>query len=90
MFKSINPQLIINFGLLDTHYNLLRQSENPLKLFCIPERLYHISHQLFNYKIAFVNLHRKNTNSKGNFVQENRFKTLVLKIFGIQNIYSLK
>ena len=35
-------------------------------------------HQLFGYKITFVNSQRKNTNSKDDFVFKNRFETLVL------------
>jgi hypothetical protein len=43
-----------------------------------------ILQQLFDYKTTFVNLQRKNTNSKDNFVLKNRFYLFVLKISGIQ------
>ena len=55
---------------------------------CIPESCNtKISHQLFDYKITFINSLRKNTNSKGdlNFVLETRFETIVLEISDIQN-----
>ena len=43
-----------------------------------------MSHQLFDYKVTFVNSQFENTNSKDDFVVKNRFETLVLKICGIQ------
>ena len=36
-------------------------------------------------KITFVNLQRKNTNSKSDFVLKKQFETFVFKISGIQN-----
>ena len=43
-----------------------------------------ISHQLFDYKIIFVNSEHMKTNLKGDFVFENWFETFVLKKSGIQ------
>ena len=43
-----------------------------------------ISHQHFDYKIAFVNSQHKNTNFKGDFFLKNRFEMYVLKISGIE------
>ena len=45
-----------------------------------------ISHQLFDYRITFMNSQCENTNSKGDFVLKNRFETSVLKISGIQKL----
>ena len=45
----------------------------------------YISHQLFEYKITFVNSQHENTTLKGDFVHKNQFETFVLKISGIQN-----
>ena len=42
--------------------------------------LTNISHQLFDYKITFVNSQGDNTNSKGGFVLKNRFETIVLRL----------
>ena len=43
--------------------------------FSIPESYnMNISHQLVHYKIAFVNLQHKNTNSKDGFVLKNLYK----------------
>ena len=55
-------------------------------MICLPESFHtNISHQLFYYKITFVNSQRENTNSKGDFVYlKKRFETFVLKIYGIQ------
>ena len=36
-----------------------------------------ISHQVFDHNITFLNLQRKKTNSKGDFVLKNRFDTFV-------------
>ena len=53
-------------------------------IICIPENLNaNISHQLFQYKITFVNSQLENTNSKGDFVLKNRVQTFVLKNSGI-------
>ena len=53
--------------------------------FVIPESFNtNISHQLFDYKIAFVSSQLENTNSKGDFVLKNRFETSVLKVSDIQ------
>ena len=38
-----------------------------------------ILHQLFKYKIAFVNSQHEKTNLKGDFVIKNRFKRFVLR-----------
>ena len=38
-----------------------------------------ISHQLFDYKISFVNSQLENTYSKGDFVIKNSFETFVLR-----------
>ena len=43
-----------------------------------------IKHQLFDYKITFMNPQRENTNSKHDFVQKKRFEKFVLKISGTQ------
>ena len=51
------------------------------KPFCIPESLNtNISHQLFDYKITFLNSHREKTDSKSDFVLKTQFETFVLKI----------
>ena len=44
-----------------------------------------ISHQIFDYKITFVNSELENTNSKGDFVLKKRFEMFVLNISGLQN-----
>ena len=43
-----------------------------------------ISHQLFDYKIIFVNSQLENANSNGDFVLKNKFETFALKISVIQ------
>ena len=44
---------------------------------CIPESFNtNISHQLFDYKITFVNSQRKNTNSKGDFKLKTWFENI--------------
>ena len=43
-----------------------------------------ISHQLFDYKITFVNSQRENTNSKGDFVHKNWVETFFSKFSGVQ------
>ena len=43
-----------------------------------------ISHQIFDNKVTFVNSQPKNTNSKGDFVLQNRVETFVLKISDVQ------
>ena len=43
-----------------------------------------LTHQLFDYKIAFVNSQLKKTNSKDDFVLKYWFGTFVLKDSGIQ------
>ena len=61
-----------------------------MKIVCIPESFKtNISHQLFDYKIPFVNSQRKNTNSKGDFELKNRFETFVFwytKIWAYLNL----
>ena len=58
-----------------------------ISLPCIPKSFkMSISHQLFDYKIIFVNSQRENMNLNDNFVLNNRFKTFVLKISGIKKI----
>ena len=58
---------------------------NIIHSFCIPESFNtKISHQLFDFKITFVNSHSENKNSKGDFVLKNWFETSVFKISGIQ------
>ena len=55
-------------------------------MFYIPESFnMNISHQLFAYKISFVNS-REKTKSKGDFVLKNKFKTFFLKISGEQKL----
>ena len=52
---------------------------------CIPESLVRTFHTSFlTTKQPFINSQHENTNSKGDFVLTNRFKTLVVKISGIQ------
>ena len=59
--------------------------ENRKQEFCISESFNTgILHQLFYYKITFVNSQREKTNSKGDIVPKNLFETFVLKISGIQ------
>ena len=54
--------------------------------FCLPESFnMNISHQLLDYKIAFVNSQHEYTNSKGEFVLENRFKMFILKYLEYKN-----
>ena len=58
----------------------LKNSTEIIKPICIPESFNtNISHQLFVYKITYVNSQHKNTNSKGDFVLKNQFETLVCK-----------
>ena len=53
---------------------------------CIPESFnMNISHQLFDYKIAFANSQCEYTNSKGDFELKTRFKTFVLKFLEYKN-----
>jgi hypothetical protein len=54
-------------------------------MYCIPESFTYISHQLFDYKITFVNSQHKNTNSKDDFELKNLFETSVLQISGCKN-----
>ena len=70
---------IINAFLSDTEIiNLFNVLRLAFFIYCykhirIPESFNtNISHQLFDYKITFVNSHRY-INSKGNFVLKNRF-----------------
>ena len=45
-----------------------------MKYVCIPESLnMNILHQLFDYKITFVNSQRENINKKGDMVLKNQF-----------------
>ena len=39
----------------------------------------------YEYKITFVNSQHENTNSKGDLILKNRFLTVGLKIYDIQN-----
>ena len=49
-----------------------------------------ILHQLFDYKITFVNSECENLNAKGDFVLKNGFETFVLMVSGIQKNLSQK
>ena len=65
--------IIIRFSLRKLH---LIQTKTVIinKSLCIPESFNtNISHQLFNYKITFMNSRNKNPNSKDAFVLKNRF-----------------
>jgi phosphatidylinositol kinase/protein kinase (PI-3 family) len=54
-------------------------------MFCISESINtNISHQLFDYKITFVN--SQNTNLKGDFVLKTRFEPIDFKDFGYTKI----
>ena len=56
-------------------------------MYFIPESFNtNISHQLFDFKITFVNSKLENINSIGNFVLKIQFKTFALKISGIKII----
>ena len=63
-----NKELIIQMD-----YTLFVQNK---KICCTPES--------FNTNISHQNSQHYNTNSKGDFVLKNRFKTFVFKISGIQ------
>ena len=53
--------------------------------FYISESFYtNISHQLFDYKITFVNSQGENAISKREFVIKNWFETFVFNIYGLQ------
>ena len=55
--------------------------------FCMFESLdTSISHQILDYKSTFVNSQHKNTYSKDDLVLKYLFKSLELKISGIQKI----
>ena len=57
-----------------------------MKLFVYQKALFNtnISHQLFDYKITFVNSQRENINLNVDFVLKNQCETFVLKNSGIQ------
>ena len=58
-------------------------------IFCIQESFNtNISHQLFDYKISFVNSKRENTNLREDFVLKNWFKNVwYTKIDLSQNLF---
>ena len=83
---DINFMIEIKSGVINnSQLDLDRNLSSKQKRFCIPESFNtNISHQLFGYTVTFVNQQHQDTNSKGDFVLKNRFKTLTLNISGIQ------
>ena len=79
-FLLINIILIDTFDILSFVSLICKWGFNNSLVFqnyvCIPEIFnMDIPHQLFVYKITFVKSQRKNTNSKGDFVLKNQFKS---------------
>ena len=65
IFRNVILNFLFYFFWLDTFYH---------NFFCIPESFNtNISHQSFDYKITLLNLKRKNTNSKVDFVLKDWF-----------------
>ena len=76
---------ISKFNMKDTIIKVC--AETSLYVVCIPADSFNtnILRQLFNYKINnLCESQPKSTNSKGDFVLKNRFKTFVLKVSCIQ------
>ena len=68
------------------NYCMIEKNFLNCNIFCIPESFTtNISHQLFDYKITFVNSQLEKTNFKSDFILKNRFETFVLNISGIKD-----
>ena len=78
MFGEFNENLIKVESPCGVEKNF--KLEMCINLFCRPESFnMNISHQLFYYKITFVNSQHENTNSKSDFVQKTGLKCSFLR-----------